>query len=68
MKGSREVIEMVEDGQIEFNETTRCYEPVDWQEQQRQDMKEIKNDAIYEEERERRAGLLEACGIKEIKK
>tara|TARA_R100001244_G_scaffold67113_1_gene55032 strand:+ start:2055 stop:2234 length:180 start_codon:yes stop_codon:yes gene_type:complete len=58
MKGSREVIEMVEDGQIEFNETTRCYEPVDWQEQQRQDMKEIKNDAIYEEERERRAGLI----------
>lgn len=57
MKGSREVLEMEEKGEIVFNENTQCYEPVDWQEQQRQDREEMKNDAIYEEERERRAGL-----------
>ena len=30
-----------------------------WEEQQTQDMEEMKNDAIYEEERERRAGLFD---------
>tara|TARA_R110001599_G_scaffold152352_1_gene337354 strand:- start:944 stop:1174 length:231 start_codon:yes stop_codon:yes gene_type:complete len=29
----------------------------DWQSAQSKDMKEIRNDAIYEEERERRAGI-----------
>ena len=63
MKGSREVLEMEENGEIEFNENTQCYEEFDWQDAQTQDQQEMKNDAIYEEERERRAGLLEACGI-----
>ncbi len=31
----------------------------DWQSEQSKDMKEIRNDAIYEEERERRAGITE---------
>ena len=31
----------------------------DWQETQSKDMTEIRNDAIYEEERERRAGVTE---------
>ena len=44
MKGSREVIEMEENGEIVFNENTGCYEPTDWQEQQTKDLKEIKND------------------------
>ena len=34
-------------------------EGFDWQEEQSQDMTEIRNDAIYEEERERRAGITE---------
>jgi len=32
-------------------------EGFDWQQAQSKDMKEIRNDAIYEEERERRAGI-----------
>ena len=32
-------------------------EPSNWQETQSKDMVEIRNDAIYEEERERRAGV-----------
>ena len=32
-------------------------EGFDWQQAQSKDMKEIRNDALYEEERERRAGI-----------
>ena len=34
-------------------------EGFDWQSEQSKDMIEIRNDAIYEEERERRAGVTE---------
>jgi len=43
MKGSRDVIQMEEDGDIVFNENTGCYEPTDWQEQQSKDLKEMEN-------------------------
>lgn len=55
MKGSREVIEMEENGEIEHTE--HGYVPVDWEEKQRKDMEEIRNDALYDEEKERRAGF-----------
>ncbi len=55
MKGSREVIEMEENGEIELTE--HGYVPVNWEEQQRKDMEEIRNDALYDEEKERRAGF-----------
>ena len=57
MKGSREVIEMEENGEIE--QTEHGYVPVDWEEKQRQDMEEIRNDALYDEEKERRAGFFD---------
>ncbi len=59
MKGSRDVIEMEENGEIEFNENTGCYEPTNWTDIQTKDMLEIRNDAMYQEERERRAGFFE---------
>ena len=65
MKGSREVVEMEDTGEIYYISDGIHYDdlvPVDWQEQQRLDEKEIaeqeiKNDAIYEKEQKRRAGF-----------
>ena len=61
MKGSREVVEMEDTGQIWYNKDDNLI-PVDWQEQQRLDEEEIskeemQRDAIYQEEKERRAGF-----------
>jgi len=42
---------------MEYNSFSFMKEGFDWQEEQSQDMTEIRNDAIYEEERERRAGI-----------
>lgn len=55
MKGSREVLEMEENGEIEL--TDEGYFPVSLQEQQARDMHEMemRNDALYQEEKERRA-------------
>lgn len=44
---------------MEYNSFSFMKESFDWQEEQSQDMTEIRNDAIYEEERERRAGVTE---------
>ena len=42
---------------MEKNSFSFMKEGFDWQSAQSEDMKEIRNDAIYEEERERRAGI-----------
>ena len=42
---------------MEKNSFSFMKEGFDWQSAQSKDMKEIRNDAIYEEERERRAGI-----------
>ena len=42
---------------MENNSFSFMKQGFDWQEEQSQDMTEIRNDAIYEEERERRAGV-----------
>ena len=56
MKGSREVVEMEDTGQIWYNNDDNLV-PVDWQEQQKLDEEEMQRDAIYQEEKERRAGF-----------
>jgi len=42
---------------MEKNSFSFMKQGFDWQQAQSKDMKEIRNDAIYEEERERRAGI-----------
>ena len=42
---------------MENNSFSFMKQGFDWQSAQSQDMTEIRNDAIYEEERERRAGI-----------
>jgi hypothetical protein len=42
---------------MENNSFSFMKEGFDWQSEQSNDMAEIRNDAIYEEERERRAGI-----------
>ena len=42
---------------MEKNSFSFMKEGFDWQSAQSKDMKEIRNDAIYEEERERKAGI-----------
>ena len=42
---------------MEKNSFSFMKEGFDWQSAQSKDMKEIRNDALYEEERERRAGI-----------
>ena len=42
---------------MEKNSFSFMKEGFDWQSAQSEDMKEIRTDAIYEEERERRAGI-----------
>ena len=44
---------------MENNSFSFMKEGFDWQSEQSNDMTEIRNDAIYEEERERRAGVTE---------
>jgi len=56
-KIGQEIIQMYEDGKIVFDENTNCYLLVNWQEQQRIDMEEIRNDALYDEYKERKAGI-----------
>jgi|TARA_R110000764_G_scaffold2181_2_gene9391 hypothetical protein len=56
MKGSREVVEMEDTGEIWYNNDDNLV-LVDWQEQQKLDEEEIRRDAIYQEEKERRAGF-----------
>ena len=46
MNGHTDVIQMEEDGEVVFNENTRCYELVNWQELQTKDLKEIENDTV----------------------
>ena len=44
INGHSDVVGMEEDGEIVFNENTRCYEPVNWQELQTKDIKEMEDD------------------------
>ena len=71
MNGHTDVIQMEEDGEVVFNKDTGCYEPIsqEWLEHQfdneidneidNQIAEEMQNDAIYEEEKERRAGFFD---------